>query len=987
MADRQQILGFQYPKLLAELQEKARVTKALHERVQAFESKQEDYAQTLLCVDRIWRQLNTDVRHMAVLAAAGAPGPEDTDDAPSTSEPLSRVADPFLEALLRSDSGAVKAVQDQLKGVQARQNQVELVLQQRASITKERLTRLLHLVQTLRASEEQLTSQLASGSTDEVLKQQCLKITAEHAALQKQLTSMGAAHRSAQEAAQFAQAREQEAKEKIKSLHREVADLEVALANANRKLSTDGQAASQQQPQQQALPNGGPPSSAPPPPPPASAAPSGRASMEPPAVKQEEGVASSAELEDAHALVALRDAELDRERERHMKTQKELQEALERVKSEAWAPQTAAFQAQRAEVQRLHAALDAKQRELEAASRERDAAQRECAEKRHLAAQEQAALKRVAAANEQVVQLQAAAADADRKRHAAEQELQAERAKVGNAKTIAELQALVASLKQEIGLLQVRTYMSARQGTLWRVRTGACQPLLHPGVPAAHACAHAGRPWMMRSIDGLGESRAWRVRGLCVPVPIVTRFALAALLLYLNWRQLPPCLSFLPRRRAPSPLSRLHTFLLAPCIPAPCTQNRLDKTKVSAEQCAAAAEATGSVHAQLAAKDAELGRLRDDLVAVVKEGEGQRRRVAELQEEVADLHAFVQVLVAFCDDPRDVAEVRASEQVLRSKLEEAERRLAGQELAQRIAALTSQQAALEAKAAAAAAAADGAAAQVAGLRKQIEELEGHLSSARATADTYLEELEVTGKAYEDAQAQSVRLAAQVAERDDAANRAAAERLKLQQAGQALEASVVAARAETQRVRAELTAMASARDGLVKQVSELSAQLEGLRGELTAAAARRESLQREMSGRDTTIATLNAQLDELKRKASEQQAALDAEVEKLSKERAKRQKAEDEKAVLRGRLDKSRREGGSGGGGGLGKSELEEENESLRKLLICSVCHVNTKDVVITRCMHCFCKPCIDKNIEMRHRKCPGCGKGFSKDDVQNFYLT
>lgn len=45
--------------------------------------------------------------------------------------------------------------------------------------------------------------------------------------------------------------------------------------------------------------------------------------------------------------------------------------------------------------------------------------------------------------------------------------------------------------------------------------------------------------------------------------------------------------------------------------------------------------------------------------------------------------------------------------------------------------------------------------------------------------------------------------------------------------------------------------------------------------------------------------------------------------------------------------------------------------------LCFVCQV-----VIVKCYHLFCNPCIQRNLEIRHRKCPGCGTAFGQSDVR-----
>ena len=68
-------------------------------------------------------------------------------------------------------------------------------------------------------------------------------------------------------------------------------------------------------------------------------------------------------------------------------------------------------------------------------------------------------------------------------------------------------------------------------------------------------------------------------------------------------------------------------------------------------------------------------------------------------------------------------------------------------------------------------------------------------------------------------------------------------------------------------------------------------------------------------------------------------------------------------------------------------QAAEELEGLRALLRCNVCHERQKNVIITKCMHMFCKTCIQRNIDARHRKCPGCGAAFGTKDVQQFFFT
>lgn len=48
--------------------------------------------------------------------------------------------------------------------------------------------------------------------------------------------------------------------------------------------------------------------------------------------------------------------------------------------------------------------------------------------------------------------------------------------------------------------------------------------------------------------------------------------------------------------------------------------------------------------------------------------------------------------------------------------------------------------------------------------------------------------------------------------------------------------------------------------------------------------------------------------------------------------------------------------------------------------------IQSLQVVITKCYHLFCNPCVQKVTESRHRKCPGCAASFSPNDVKPVYI-
>ncbi|KAF8936763.1 E3 ubiquitin-protein ligase bre1 [Dissophora ornata] len=73
-------------------------------------------------------------------------------------------------------------------------------------------------------------------------------------------------------------------------------------------------------------------------------------------------------------------------------------------------------------------------------------------------------------------------------------------------------------------------------------------------------------------------------------------------------------------------------------------------------------------------------------------------------------------------------------------------------------------------------------------------------------------------------------------------------------------------------------------------------------------------------------------------------------------------------------------------GSSGDSEAAKQAARYLKLLKCPACDVNFKSHVILRCMHVFCKSCMDKQMEYRQRKCPTCRENFGAKDVKEIYL-
>lgn len=152
-----QILKHQNTKLCEQLSSKKEQIQALEANVQKYEEEKKKFADTLLCVNRIWQQFNSDVQTLCVRNRGGAPdsaGPADAADPPAAAaagdaeaedDPLVWDSfDPFLARLLQGD--AASSSRELKKHTQTYVNElsdVERALHARAAAGMEALGKLL----------------------------------------------------------------------------------------------------------------------------------------------------------------------------------------------------------------------------------------------------------------------------------------------------------------------------------------------------------------------------------------------------------------------------------------------------------------------------------------------------------------------------------------------------------------------------------------------------------------------------------------------------------------------------------------------------------------------------------------------------------------------------------------------------------------------------------------------------------------------------
>ncbi|CAL5437772.1 unnamed protein product [Camellia sinensis] len=134
-------------------------------------------------------------------------------------------------------------------------------------------------------------------------------------------------------------------------------------------------------------------------------------------------------------------------------------------------------------------------------------------------------------------------------------------------------------------------------------------------------------------------------------------------------------------------------------------------------------------------------------------------------------------------------------------------------------------------------------------------------------------------------------------------------------------------------------------------------------------------EKELKWLKSAVSSSEKECEQIQRKMDEIQMELDS-------ERSERKKLDEEPMELNMKVAKMSSENGE-----AAKQKLQDEIKDCKAILKCGVCFDRPKEVVIVKCYHLFCNPCIQRNLEIRHRKCPGCGTAFGQSDQREGQIS
>ncbi|GMI89160.1 histone mono-ubiquitination 2 [Hibiscus trionum] len=252
-----------------------------------------------------------------------------------------------------------------------------------------------------------------------------------------------------------------------------------------------------------------------------------------------------------------------------------------------------------------------------------------------------------------------------------------------------------------------------------------------------------------------------------------------------------------------------------------------------------------------------------------------------------------------------------------------------------------------------------------------------IKSKDGESETYISEIETIGQAYEDMQAQNQHLLQQMTERDDYNIKLVSESVKTKQAHSSLlsekqtlarqlkqvNSSIESVKMRIVQSEEQMKVCLTDADKFTQEDRHFMISLETAKWELADA-------DKEFKWLKSAAASSEKDYEQLQRKVDECQS-------KLDKEQSQRKKLEEELNELNSKVAELSSETGE-----TAIQKLQDEIKNCKNILKCGVCFDRPKEIVIVKCYHLFCNPCIQRNLEIRHRKCPGCGTAFGQNDVR-----
>nr|KJB41008.1 hypothetical protein B456_007G087200 [Gossypium raimondii] len=365
-----------------------------------------------------------------------------------------------------------------------------------------------------------------------------------------------------------------------------------------------------------------------------------------------------------------------------------------------------------------------------------------------------------------------------------------------------------------------------------------------------------------------------------------------------------------------------------------------------------------------------------------KECENLSVRSVEQVAETNKLQAMVQELKDSDVELKDVLEARDSEYKAWAHVQSLKSCLDEQNLELRVKTANEAEAVSQQRLAA-------AEAEIAELRQKLEasrrgkaRLSDVLKSKNEENEAYLSEIESIGQSYDDMQTQNQQLLQQVTERDDYNIKLFLEGVGSKQLQDALLFEKHTMEKDLQQASSSLDFYEMKAARIEDQLRFCSDQVQKLAEERFQNSVSLENTQKRLADIRRSSHQARESLEDSQSKIERSRVALVELQIELERQRFSKKRNEEELEVVRRKVLRLQAEIE----GSSTVQRLQQELREYKEILKCSICLDRPKEVVITKCYHLFCNPCVQKIIGSRHRKCPVCAASFGANDVKPVYI-
>ncbi|XP_050237140.1 E3 ubiquitin-protein ligase BRE1-like 1 isoform X2 [Mercurialis annua] len=280
-------------------------------------------------------------------------------------------------------------------------------------------------------------------------------------------------------------------------------------------------------------------------------------------------------------------------------------------------------------------------------------------------------------------------------------------------------------------------------------------------------------------------------------------------------------------------------------------------------------------------------------------------------------------------------------------------------------------------------------AEIADMRQKLEATKSDISrssdvlkSKNEENEAYLSEIETIGRAYDDMQTQNQHLLHQITERDDYNIKLVLEGVRARQLRDSLLMDKRTMEREIQQANISFDFYNVKAARIEDQLKICLDQVQTLCQEKIQNSVALENTQKRLLDVKKTSNQLRESREDSQSKVESNRAALlELQIE-LERERFDKRRIEEDLEVARRKvlsLQAPTEES-------LVLEKLQQELKEYKDIVKCSICHERPKEVVITKCFHLFCNPCVQRIIGSRHRKCPACTMSFGSNDVKPVYI-